>query len=155
MMIQYLSRLAFALVRRRIVRCRNILYAPLDSDLPYSDVGIGELEAWRLCEPFESRWGFGFHSSCWRLLLLRLSHGQDNIAIVESVFYQLYCTPCLEYSSFHFGHDYEGAAQTHKSIGRPKMDPSSLFYADPCTIPSAKELEQHASDIHQAHDVSL
>lgn len=72
-------------------------------------------EEWRLCEPSESRWCFGFNNSCWRLLLLRLGYGQDDYfqnetAIAESVFYQLYCTPCLEASSFQFGHDYEGAA---------------------------------------------
>lgn len=124
-----------------IVGCRNI-YAPLDSDLSYVDVGIEALEEWSLCEPSERRWCFGFHSSCWRLLLLRLGHGQDDYfrnepAVAELVFYQLYCTPCFASSSFQFGHDYDGAAQTHKFFGRPKpVDPSSPFYADPCAIPS-------------------
>jgi hypothetical protein len=130
-----------------IIRCRNNLYAPLGNDLSYVDVGTEALEEWRLCEPSESRWCFGFHNSCWRLLLLRLGHGQDDYfrnetAIAESVFYQLYCTPCLEASSFEFGHDYEGAAQTHKSFGRPKaVDLSSHFYADPCAIPSVDDLK--------------
>ncbi|KAJ5714496.1 uncharacterized protein N7483_011677 [Penicillium malachiteum] len=140
-MIQHLYRPAFPLVRRRIIRCRN-LYAPLGKDLSYVDVGTEALEEWRLCEPSESRWGFGFHNSCWRLLLLRLGHGQDEnfqneTAIAESVFYQLYCTPFFEASSFGFGHDYEGAAQKHKYFGRPKpVDLSSQFYADPCVITS-------------------
>lgn len=124
-------------------------------------MGTEALEEWRLCELSENRWCFGFHNSCWRLLLLRLGHGQDDYfqnetAIAESVFYQLYCTPCLEASSFQFGHDYEGAAQTHKSFGRPKaVDLSSHFYADPCTIPSMDDLKATASDFCKAPDGSL
>lgn len=148
------------------IRCRNKLYAPLGSDLSYVDVGTEALEEWRLCEPpesRESRWCFGFHNSCWRLLLLRLrlGHGQDDnfqdeTAIAESVFYQLYCTPCLEASSFEFGHDYEGAAQTHKSFGRPKaVDLSSPFYADPCAIPSMDDLKTTTVGVCKAPDGSL
>lgn len=144
-----------------IVRYRNNLYAPLDSDLSYIDVGVEALEGWRLCERSESRWCFGLHDSCWRLLLLRLGRGQDDYfqnetAIAESVFYQLYCTPCLDASSFQFGHDYDGAVQTHKSFGRPKaVNQSSHFYADPCAIPFTDDLEAIASDFRKAHDGSL
>ena len=144
-----------------IIRCRNNLYAPLGTGLSYVDVGTEALEEWRLCEPSESRWCFGFHNSCWRLLLLRLGHGQDDsfpneTAIAESVFYQLYCTPCLEASSFEFGHDYEGAAQTHKSFGRPQaVDPSSHFYADPGAIPSVDDLKATTAGFCKAPDASL
>ena len=150
-----------ALTGLGIVRGRNNLYAPLDNDRSYVDVGIEALDAWRLCEPSESRWCFGFHNSCWRLLLLRLCHGQgdirlDGTAIAESVFGQLYCTPCLDASSFQFGHDYGGAAQTHKLLGRPRPeDMSSHFYADPCAIPSMDDLEGSASDLRKAHGCSL
>ncbi|BCR86526.1 uncharacterized protein ACHE_30513S [Aspergillus chevalieri] len=124
-------------------------------------MGTEALEEWRLCEPSESRWCFGFHNSCWRLLLLRLGHGQDDYfqnetTIAESVFYQLYCTPCLEASSFKFGHDYEGAAQTHKSFGRPKaVDLSLHFYADPCAIPSMDDLKATTFGFCKAPDGSL
>ncbi|KAJ5719812.1 hypothetical protein N7493_007390 [Penicillium malachiteum] len=123
-----------------IIRDPN-LYAPLDKDLSYIDVGTNVLEEWGLCEPSESRWCFGFHNSCWRLLLLRLGHGYDDClhnetVIAESVSSQLYCNPCLYASSFAFRHDYEGTAQTHKYFRRPKaVDLSSAFYADPCAIP--------------------
>lgn len=144
-----------------IIRFRRNLYAPLGNDLSYVDVGTDALEEWRLCEPSESRWCFGVHNSCWRLLLLRLGLGQDDsfqneMAIAESVFYQLYCTPCLEASTFQFGHDYEGAAQTHKSFGRPKaVDLSSHFYADPCAIPSMDDLNATVSGFCRAPDSSL
>ncbi|RAK96808.1 uncharacterized protein BO80DRAFT_416097 [Aspergillus ibericus CBS 121593] len=141
-----------------IVRGRNNLHAPLDNDVSYVDVGLGALEEWRLCEPSEGRWCFGFHNSCWRLLLLRLGPGQgdhpspNRTAIAEAVFYQLYCTPCLNASSFQLGHDYGGAAQTHKLLGRPRpADLSSHFYADPYAIPSMDDLEKSASDLREAH----
>ncbi|KAJ5569594.1 uncharacterized protein N7459_009024 [Penicillium hispanicum] len=144
-----------------LIHSRNRLHAPLDSDLSYVDVGTEVLEAWRICEPSQSRWCFGFHNSCWRLLLLTLSHRkhddlQDETAVAESVFYQLYCTPCLGASIFQFGHDYEGAAQTHRLRGRPKgVDLESPFYADPCVIPSPEDLEAITSDSGKAHDDPL
>lgn len=150
-----------AITGRGIIRYRNNLYAPLGSVLSYVDVGTEALEEWRLCEPSERRWCFGFHNSCWRLLLLRLGHGQDDYfqnetAVAKSVFYQLYCTPCLEASSFEFGHDYEGAAQTHKSFGRPRaVDLSSHFYADPCAIPSMDDLQAATLGFCKAPDGSL
>ncbi|PYH74879.1 F-box protein [Aspergillus vadensis CBS 113365] len=99
-----------------VVRGRKTLHAPLDSNRVYGD-------------------------SCWKLLILRLNHGrvgslsQTDAAIAEMVFYQLYCTPCLEASIFHFGHDYAGAAQTHKVFGRIQpVDLVCHLYADPCAI---------------------
>ncbi|KAJ5833106.1 hypothetical protein N7474_001417 [Penicillium riverlandense] len=116
------------------VRYRKELHAPLDSDRSYFDVGIGPLETWKLCES-SGRWCFGIHDSCWRLLLLRLRHFQDKAAIAKSVFYQLYCTPCRYASTFQFGHDYEGAGQTHEPFGRSAVNRMSQFYADPFEIP--------------------
>ncbi|KAJ5619619.1 hypothetical protein N7510_003603 [Penicillium lagena] len=117
-----------------LVRYRNKLYAPLDSDRSYFDVGNEPLEEWKLCQSSD-RWCFGLHDSCWSLLLLRLRHFQDKAVIAKSVFYQLYCTPCLYASTFQFGHDYEGAAQTHEPFGRPAVNRMSQFYADPYEIP--------------------
>lgn len=135
-----------------IVRRRTNLGAPIDANLSYIDVDIAEMEEWNLCGPSESRWCFGFHNSCWKLLLLRLGLGQGDYlqretAIAKSVFFQLYCTPFFRSSWFEFGHDYKGAAQTHKAIGRPTaVDLSSHFYADPCMVPSMDELEAIAPD---------
>lgn len=69
-----------------IICMRKDLHAPLDRDLSYVDVSFGALERWWLCEPSssESRWCFGFHDSCWRLLLLlRLGHRQDDDLLPE------------------------------------------------------------------------
>ncbi|RAK84621.1 hypothetical protein BO79DRAFT_202256 [Aspergillus costaricaensis CBS 115574] len=124
-----------------VVRGRKTLHAPLDSNRVYGDVAFDALDEWRLCEQSDSQWCFGFHESCWKMLILRLNHGrvgslsQTDAAIAEMVFYQLYCTPCLEASIFHFGHDYAGAARTHKVFGRIQpVDLDSHLYADPCAI---------------------
>ncbi|KGO74307.1 hypothetical protein PITC_019770 [Penicillium italicum] len=144
-----------------VVYGRNILYAPLDSDQSYVDVGFEGLEEWRLFGSSVSRWCFGFHNSCWKLLLLRFAHRPDGVfqneaTISKSVFYQLYCTPCIHASIFQFGHDYDGAAQTHKSFGRPKaVDLSSHFYADPCAIQSPADLESASSGFRKACGTSL
>ncbi|KXG47395.1 uncharacterized protein PGRI_012650 [Penicillium griseofulvum] len=143
-----------------IVRGKNRLFAPLDSDKSYVDVGVEELEEWRLFGSSTSRWCFGFHNSCWKLLLLRLGRGLDDASqseaiISESVFYQLYCTPCILGSIFQFGHDYEGAMQTHKSFGRPKPVDPNYFYADPCKIPSIEGLQTTASKFLKMHDSLL
>ncbi|PKY08597.1 hypothetical protein P168DRAFT_323700 [Aspergillus campestris IBT 28561] len=135
-----------------IVQDREILLAPPDSHTSYIDGEWGALEEWGIRDPDEGRWCFCFHDSCWRLLLLRLGHGRsdgplDQQAIAESVFYQLYCTPFHMSSSFQFGHNYLGAVETHKPLGDPKpVDPNSFFYADPCAIPSAHELEMIATN---------
>ncbi|OJI85315.1 hypothetical protein ASPTUDRAFT_65238 [Aspergillus tubingensis CBS 134.48] len=124
-----------------VVRGRKTLHAPLDSNRVYGDVSFDALDEWRLCEQSDSQWCFGFHESCWKLLILRLNHGrvgsssQSDTAVAEMVFYQLNCTPCLEASIFHFGHDYAGAAQTQKVFGRIQpVDLDSHLYADPCAI---------------------
>ncbi|GLA14303.1 hypothetical protein AnigIFM62618_000679 [Aspergillus niger] len=124
-----------------IVRGRKSLHAPLDSNRVYGDVAPDDMDEWRLCERSDSQWCFGFHESCWKLLTLRLQHGRvespslTDVAIADMVFYQLYCTPCLEGSIFHFGHDYAGAAQTHRIRGRIQpVDLDSHLYADPCAI---------------------
>jgi hypothetical protein len=94
-------------------------------------------------------WGYGFHSSCWTLLLARLSHIEKQKDIVTSVFNLLYITPCPDFSYFQFGHDYGGAAGTHKPYGLPQpIDLSSPLYADPWEIPSLGELEKCAPEIH-------
>ncbi|EHA18623.1 hypothetical protein ASPNIDRAFT_129458, partial [Aspergillus niger ATCC 1015] len=132
-----------------IVRGRKTLHAPLDSNQVYGDVAPDDLDEWRLCEQSDSQWCFGFHESCWKLLILRLQHGRvespslTDVAIAEMVFYQLCCTPCLEGSIFHFGHDYAGAAQTHRIRGRiPPMDLGSHRYADPSVLADISMLPQ-------------
>ncbi|KAG2416352.1 hypothetical protein HFD88_007567 [Aspergillus terreus] len=128
------------------------LCAPLDRDLSYVDIGVEALKEWELYKLFENCECFAFHASCWKLLLLRLGcdqagHFPDETVIAESVFHLLYCTPSLHGSSFQFGHDYEGAAQTHKPFGRPRTVASgSRFYADPCAIPSMDELENYRKE---------
>ena len=135
-----------------IILFRNKLYAPIDSDLSYVEVGIDTLESWRICDPSHGRWCFGFHNSCWRLLLLRLGHAQygylhNETVVVESIFYQLCCTPCLDYSSFQWSHDYGGAARTHILYGRIQaVDLSLPFYTDPFVIPSMDDLEATAPE---------
>jgi hypothetical protein len=70
-------------------------------------------------------WGYGFHDSCWRLLLARLSQF-DQTDIVNFVFTFLYHTPlsCFQYP------------------GRSEL--LSHGFADPCAIPSLRELERFA-----------
>lgn len=134
-----------------IVRSRR-LCAPLDRDLSYVDIGVEALKEWELYKPLENCGCFAFHASCWKLLLLRLGcdqagHFPDETVIAESVFHLLYCTPSLYGSSFQFGHNYGGAAQTHKRFGQPKTVASgSRFYADPCAIPSMDELEDYRKE---------
>ncbi|KAJ5627220.1 hypothetical protein N7528_004647 [Penicillium herquei] len=136
----YLTRLGF-------IRRRKILCAPPESHRSYFDWGIDSLEEWTVCGfPEKEPWCFSFHDSCWKLFLLRLSNKQKKAlrheVIIESLFCQLYCTPCFEHSVFQFGHDYEGAAETHEP-GRQAnpVDLGSALYADPCIIEFAKDPE--------------
>jgi hypothetical protein len=69
---------------------------------------------------------------------------RDEVHVVESVFFLLYCTPLVDSRSFDFGHDYEGAAKTHRAHRRPRVDPSSDLFADPFAIPSLGDLEAAA-----------
>ena len=129
-----------------IIRRRNRLYAPLERSLSYIGANIEELGEFKICEASDDPWCFGFHDSCWVLLVLRVSIRQDKFLktetqIAQSLFRQLNCIPCIQRSIFQFGHDYEGATQMHKSLGRPNaIDSNSHFYADPCNIPLTAEL---------------
>lgn len=118
-------------------------------------MGIEALETWTIASPSDNRWCFGFHESCWRLFLLRFGHEQDNYTqneetILESLYYQLYCTPCLGSCVFQFGHDYGGAAQTHILSGRIKpVDLSSHLYANPCSILPLDNLEASYGQVNE------
>lgn len=120
---------------------RHILSAPLDPTMSYLDDTT--LESIRLFRPAETRWGYAFYESCWKLLLTRLSLSgiHDQVGIASSVVKLLQATPCPDFCYFHFGHDYGGAAATHKVVGRPDVDLSSPLYANPLEIPSLDELE--------------
>lgn len=123
-----------------ILETHNVLSAPLDDTRSYRDEGV--LEDVLLSQKSDALWGYGFHNACWTLFRARLSHICRDVDIITSLFNQLFTTPCPNFSRFDFGHDYEGAASTHKVYGRPKpVDQYSCFYADPCEIPSVGELE--------------
>jgi F-box domain. len=67
--------------------------------------------------------------------------------VLSCIFNLLYITPCPSFSNFDFGHDYEGAAATHKPYGRPlPINLSSPLYADPSAIPSLEHLESYCSE---------
>lgn len=124
---------------------RGILAAPLDSNLSYTDNGA--LVSLSVFQNLGGCWGYGFHGSCWKLLLARLPHTKEDPDILETIFNLLFTTPCLDFSSFQFNYDYGRAAQTHKTYGQPKsIDLASPLYADPCEIPSLSELESFALD---------
>ncbi|KAJ0418622.1 hypothetical protein BJY00DRAFT_324786 [Aspergillus carlsbadensis] len=143
-----------AITGRGFIRIRNDILAPSDKSLSYLDVERDSLERWQLSTSSESYCAFGFHDACWRLLLLRLGYREDDFLrdeapVVESLFFQLYCTPCAESSIFQFGHCYDGAVDvdTFRSFGRPEqVDPTSHFYADPFAIPSLRDLIESARD---------
>lgn len=144
-----------------LVRIRNTLFAPLERDRTYLDVDAETCGEWGICHTSGSRWCFGVHNSCWRLLLRRLGHAEDDdpqfeMSVAEPIFYLLYCTPCRWGSSIYFGHDYEGAAQTHVPSGQIKaVDPGSQFCADPCAIPSNGKLEATASDLPETQKAAV
>lgn len=116
-----------------ILRFRNILAAPLESERSYLDGAT--LEEISLFHNSGRLWGHGFHNSCWELLCAQLSPVIPRSDILISISTQLCSTPCPESSYFQFGHDYQGAANTRIRYGRPaEIDSSSPFYADPCTI---------------------
>ena len=146
-----------------LVDTENCLIASTNPDVSYVEDEWGTVGEWEIYEAtFEDcLWCFGFHDSCWGLLLLRLGYGQrdgslDKQAIAELVFYQLYCTSLHESSSFQFGHDYLGAGETHKPFGEPKpIDPDCIFYADPWAIPSLHDLETMAVNSPQTQDDPL
>ncbi|KAL4962081.1 F-box protein [Aspergillus stella-maris] len=134
-----------------IITARSRLHAPLDPTQSYLNSLLYGLQEWRICEA-TTNWGFALHDSCWRLFLLRLHHSQqglqDERTAASLLFSQLYCTPFLESSVFYFGHDYGGAAVTHRLTGPvPSEQLDSDFYADPVLIPSASELEADCPQI--------
>lgn len=110
----------------------DILDTPADSNLSYAETEVASWGSWELSNYRWNDWAFGVHDSCWQILLLRLSH-LDVRAIVPAVYRQLLCVPCIKGSSFDWGHDYDGAARTHKVRPRPlPVDETSPLYADPC-----------------------
>ncbi|PGH13894.1 hypothetical protein AJ80_06163 [Polytolypa hystricis UAMH7299] len=119
---------------------RHTLHAPFDSGLSYTDTNT--LEPVTLCQSRGSLWGYGFHDSCWKLLLAKLSYlNTCTTSILEFIFTLLHNTPCRDWAVFEFGHDYGGGATTHKLYGRPlPIDSSSPPYSDPLTIPSEDQL---------------
>ena len=127
---------------------RNILSAPLDSNLSYKETEAPLEELTLSTNRGVSYYGYGFHDSCWELFFARLQHITTELHdILKSIFTLLFTTPCPNFSVFQFNHDYGGAAETHKPFGRPnRIDPASVFYADPCTIPSPATLEDFALD---------
>lgn len=146
----------------RVVLRKNRLYAPLDSNQSYSVVAGTLLKRRVIYQTRSGDWCFAVHDSCWQLLLLRVGRAQIEGTQIEttvagSLFDLLFCSPCPQESSFYFGHDYEGAARTHRARGAIQpVDPESLLYADPRAIPSGARLEANGSfwkmliDTHQA-----
>lgn len=125
----------------------DILDAPADSNLSYAETEVASWGSWELSNYRWHAWAFGVHDSCWQILLLRLSH-LDVRAIVPAVYRQLLCVPCIGGSSFDWGHDYDGAARTHKlrllNRFRPRplpADETSPLYADPCSSPPLDAFE--------------
>lgn len=130
-----------------ILSNRNVLSAPLNSRLTYRNAEV--LEDITLFQPVGVNWGYGFHNSCWTLLLARLSLTpiDDERRIAKSFTKILHASPCIHFSSFDFGHDYGGASDTHKPFGRSKrIDLLSHFYADPLAIPNLGSLENFTSE---------
>lgn len=124
----------------------NLLLAPLDSELSYRDTDL--LDQIKLCVAYIPIWGYGFHNSCWKLLLARVPY-IDMLDLVQSLFNLFYFLRCPYSASFDFGHDYEGAATTHRLLDcRTVIDTSSYFYADPCAIPSLTELQNLAPAVY-------
>lgn len=122
-----------------------ILSAPLDSNLSHRDTEA--LEAINLKRSRERSCAYGFHNSCWKLLLARLPHIKELQYILDTIFSLLFTTPCPDFAVFQFNHNYGGAAETHKPRGRAMpLDFSTPFYADPCAIPSLATLESFALD---------
>jgi hypothetical protein len=125
------------------IRYRNILFAPLDRNLSYRDTEA--LEELRLFQKLEGCCAYGFHDSCWKLFLARLSLTKRHCDGPGTLFNLLFNTPCPNLSYFQFGHNYGGAAAMHKPSGLPKrIDHASPFYADPYAIPSLETLESFA-----------
>ncbi|KAL4746362.1 hypothetical protein BDW72DRAFT_197767 [Aspergillus terricola var. indicus] len=119
-----------------ILHSGGVLIAPAGSERSY--VETEELYPVRIFS--KTPVGWGFHSSCWQLLCLRLRPLSEK-EIARSVFDVLYNTPCRDGSVFDFGYDYSGAARTHKTHGQVEIGDEPLLYMDPGAIPSLDELE--------------
>lgn len=128
-----------------ILLFRHTLSAPLNSQRSYTD--SNPLQDIRLFHPTSTLWGYGFHSSCWTLFRARLSHVQSTTDILASVFDQFQTTACPHLSTLDFGHDYDGAGETHKAYGAAvPIEPDSSFLADPCAIPIFGEIEDSVTE---------
>jgi hypothetical protein len=107
-----------------ILHRRSILEAP-ESTLSYRDApALHQIALFQNATPPRE---YGFHECCWLLLRGRLGAAsvENDIEISQALFRLLYASPCTSFSSFEFGHDYEGAAATHKFWGAPQaIDPS-------------------------------
>lgn len=109
--------------------------------LSYAETEVASWRSWELSKYRWNAWAFGAHDSCWQIHLLRLSH-LDVRAIVLAVYRQVLCAPCIKGSTFDWGHDYDGAARTHKVPPPPlPVDETSPLYADPCTFLSLDTFE--------------
>lgn len=127
-----------------ILRHRSVLDAPPEPDTTYRNAE--NLEPIMLLQNLGTCWGFGFHDACWEIFVLRLGEVKGELDdVIQHLFIQFVNTPFPGFSSLDFGHDYGGAASTHKSWGLPRaVDSSSPFYADPNVIPSFQTLERTA-----------
>lgn len=117
--------------------------APRRNDLSYLDFDKNALKRWNL----GGHWCFGFHESCWKVLLLRLGlkpgsrfQNEAKKAVAKSVYYHLRCTPWPEPSSFAFDRNWPGPAQVNE-LSKYVDYLTSPFYADPWEIPSEEDLE--------------
>ncbi|PLB53887.1 hypothetical protein P170DRAFT_460202 [Aspergillus steynii IBT 23096] len=124
-----------------ILRSRSVLHVPVEVDSTYQNTE--NLEPVMLSQNLGDSWGFGFHDACWGLFLLRLGVVKDEIDnVLQCLFIQFLNSPWPGFSSLDFGHDYGGAANTHKSWGLPRpVDLTSPLYADPNAIPSFDMVE--------------
>ncbi|KAL4812917.1 hypothetical protein BDW67DRAFT_188152 [Aspergillus spinulosporus] len=129
-----------------ILHSGGVLIAPADSERSYV-----ETERLYPVSIFSKNpVGWGFHNSCWQLLCLRLLPLSEK-KIARSVFDVLYNSPCRDGSVFDFGHDYSGAARTHKTHGQVEVGHAQVLYMDPCAIPSLDELENSGSAVAVSH----
>ena len=127
-----------------VLNSSSTLLAPLNSELSYQDSPT-LLEAITLFEKAGRFWGYGFHDSCWKLFLFKLSHSgiEDESEIVKSVFELFYNTECRAYSVLSFAHNYGPARATQRLNRNPwrrTATPSMSFISDPCSLPSPREL---------------
>lgn len=113
----------------------NCLSATIDCKLSYIDSQLTREWGLSTTRLGWGSWAFGVHDACWQMLRLRVG-GWHERQLIISVFHQLLCVPCIESSSFDFGHDYDGASQTHKRMGPPMpINHGSVLYADPHAVP--------------------